>query len=110
MESVPAAPSPPARASSSTLRLLFAVALGAVLGAQGSLLWMSAGGKQLRKDAAATTSIGKFESMLQQPPRGNAKVEELCDPDNCPVKAPEPDPFRGLGKTAVEERTDDRLL
>ena len=80
MESVPAAPSPPARASSSTLRLLLAVALGAVLGAQGSLLWMSAGGKQLRKDAAATTSIGKFESMLQQPPRGNARVEELCDP------------------------------
>ena len=31
-------------------------------------------------------------------------VEELCDPDKCPVKAPEPDPFRGLGSPAVEER------
>lgn len=35
-------------------------------------------------------------------------VEELCDPDKCPVKAPEPDPFRGLGSPAVEEKTDDR--
>ncbi|MEE2894279.1 MAG: regulatory iron-sulfur-containing complex subunit RicT, partial [Planctomycetota bacterium] len=35
-------------------------------------------------------------------------VEELCDPDNCPVKAPEPDPFRGLGGSAVEEQADDR--
>lgn len=35
-------------------------------------------------------------------------VEELCDPDKCPVKAPEPDPFRGLGGPAVEERTDDQ--
>ncbi|MEE2973094.1 MAG: regulatory iron-sulfur-containing complex subunit RicT, partial [Planctomycetota bacterium] len=35
-------------------------------------------------------------------------VEELCDPDDCPVKAPEPDPLRGLGATTVEEKTDDR--
>ena len=35
-------------------------------------------------------------------------VEELCDPDNCPVKAPEPDPFRGLGGPEVEERSDDQ--
>lgn len=35
-------------------------------------------------------------------------VEDLCDPDDCPVKAPEPDPFRGLGRDAVVERTDDR--
>ena len=35
-------------------------------------------------------------------------VEELCPPDECPVKAPEPDPFRGLGNTAVEEKTDDK--
>ena len=34
-------------------------------------------------------------------------VEELCHPDQCPVKAPEPDPFRGLGGPDVEERTDD---
>ena len=34
-------------------------------------------------------------------------VEELCPPDQCPVKAPEPDPFRGLGGTEVEARTDD---
>lgn len=77
-----AAPSPPARVSSSTLRLLLAVALGAVLGAQGSLLWVSAGGKRFRQrsDVAATTSVGKFESTLQQSPRVSAKVEELCDP------------------------------
>lgn len=35
-------------------------------------------------------------------------VEDLCHPDECPVKAPEPDPFRGLGAPAVEERTDDK--
>ena len=35
-------------------------------------------------------------------------VEDLCDPDDCPVKAPEPDPLRGLGRDAVVERTDDR--
>ena len=34
-------------------------------------------------------------------------VEELCHPDQCPEKAPEPDPFRGLGGAAVEEKTDD---
>ncbi len=34
-------------------------------------------------------------------------VEELCHPDECPVKAPEPDPFRGLGGTEVADRTDD---
>jgi hypothetical protein len=34
-------------------------------------------------------------------------VEELCHPDQCPVKAPEPDPFRGLGGTEVADRTDD---
>jgi cell fate regulator YaaT (PSP1 superfamily) len=34
-------------------------------------------------------------------------VEELCHPDQCPVKAPEPDPFRGLGGTEVVDRTDD---
>ena len=31
-------------------------------------------------------------------------VEELCDPDNCPVKEPEQDQFRGLGGSAVEDR------
>jgi cell fate regulator YaaT (PSP1 superfamily) len=35
-------------------------------------------------------------------------VEELCDPDNCPTKPVEPDPFRGLGQPVVEERTDDK--
>jgi len=35
-------------------------------------------------------------------------VEELCDPDNCPTKPVEADPFRGLGQPAVEERTDDQ--
>ncbi len=35
-------------------------------------------------------------------------VEELCDPDNCPTKPVEPDPFRGLGRPEVEERTDDK--
>lgn len=35
-------------------------------------------------------------------------VEDLCDPDDCPVKAPEPDPFRGLGGTDVAEQTDDK--
>lgn len=35
-------------------------------------------------------------------------VEDLCDPDNCPTKPVEPDPFRGLGGTDVAEQTDDR--
>ncbi|MDE0888673.1 MAG: regulatory iron-sulfur-containing complex subunit RicT [Phycisphaerales bacterium] len=35
-------------------------------------------------------------------------VEELCDPDNCPTKPVEPDPFRGLGRPEVEERTNDK--
>ena len=35
-------------------------------------------------------------------------VEELCDPDNCPTKPVEPDPFRGLGQPEVTERTDDK--
>ncbi|MCP4939415.1 MAG: hypothetical protein GY921_09540 [Phycisphaeraceae bacterium] len=35
-------------------------------------------------------------------------VEDLCDPDDCPVKAPEPDPFRGLGGPEVAEQTDDK--
>ncbi|MBC02190.1 MAG: hypothetical protein CMJ34_02650 [Phycisphaerae bacterium] len=35
-------------------------------------------------------------------------VEELCPPDECPVKAPEPDPFRGIDRGEVAEKTDDR--
>ncbi|MCP4837143.1 MAG: hypothetical protein GY895_20530 [Phycisphaera sp.] len=35
-------------------------------------------------------------------------VEDLCHPDECPVKAPEPDPFRGLGRTDVAEKSDDQ--
>ncbi len=36
-------------------------------------------------------------------------VEELRDPDApLPVKEPEPDPFRGVSKDKVEERTDDQ--
>ena len=35
-------------------------------------------------------------------------VEDLCDPDNCPTKPVEPDPFRGLGGGDVAEKTDDR--
>ena len=35
-------------------------------------------------------------------------VEDLCDPDNCPTKPVEPDPFRGLGGVDVAEKTDDR--
>ena len=35
-------------------------------------------------------------------------VEDLCDPDDCPTKPVEPDPFRGLGGVDVAEKTDDR--
>lgn len=34
-------------------------------------------------------------------------VEDLCDPDQIPVKAPEPDPLRGMTPEKAEERTDD---
>ena len=35
-------------------------------------------------------------------------VEELCPPDECPVKPPEPDPFRGIGRGEVTEKTDEK--
>ena len=35
-------------------------------------------------------------------------VEDLCDPDNCPTKPVEPDPFRGMSGRETRERTDDK--